>query len=84
MNSIEDVMSNEHLNAGGFFELEQHPTEGPLRAPRTPTNWSDSQPGARRPAPRLGEHSVEVLRETGYSDAEIADLQRHGVTSKAP
>ena len=84
MNSIEDVMSNEHLNASGFFELEQHPSEGPLRAPRTPTNWSESQPGARRPAPRLGEHSVEVLRETGYSDAEIADLQRHGVTSKAP
>jgi crotonobetainyl-CoA:carnitine CoA-transferase CaiB-like acyl-CoA transferase len=59
---------------------EQHPSEGELRAMRTPTSWSASQPGTPRPAPRLGEHSAEVLREAGYSDSEIAQLVKKGVT----
>ena len=80
MNSIHDLMDDAHLRASGFFELEQHPSEGPVHAARTPTDWSRSPPGARRPAPRLGEHSTEVLREAGYTDAEIAELARTGVT----
>ncbi len=84
MNSIEDVVHDPHLAASGFFAIESHPTEGNLLATRTPTDWSESQPGALRPAPRLGEHSAEVLREAGYSAGEIAELARRGVTLLAP
>jgi crotonobetainyl-CoA:carnitine CoA-transferase CaiB-like acyl-CoA transferase len=84
MNSIEDVFHDPHLAASGFFAIESHPTEGNLLATRTPTDWSESQPGALRPAPRLGEHSAEVLREAGYSAGEIAELARRGVTLLAP
>jgi crotonobetainyl-CoA:carnitine CoA-transferase CaiB-like acyl-CoA transferase len=80
MNSVEDVVSDPHLLQSGFFVTEDHPSEGSLRAMRTPTNWSESQPGTPRPAPRLGEHSAEVLKEIGYSDAEIALLVQKGVT----
>jgi crotonobetainyl-CoA:carnitine CoA-transferase CaiB-like acyl-CoA transferase len=84
MNSIEDVFHDPHLAASAFFATENHPSEARLMAPRTPTHWSLSQPGAPRPAPGLGEHSAEVLREAGYSNAEIADLARLGVTLLAP
>jgi len=45
-----------------------------------PTTWSDSQPQAGRPAPMLGQHSEEILRELGYSEESIAAFIRQGVT----
>jgi crotonobetainyl-CoA:carnitine CoA-transferase CaiB-like acyl-CoA transferase len=45
---------------------------------RMPMSWSDSTPEPARPAPRLGEHSVEVLRQAGFSDAEIDELVANG------
>ena len=84
MNTVADLLDDEHLKATGFFEPEAHPSEGPLLAPRTPTNWSATPPGPRTPAPRLGEHSVEVLREIGYSEDEIAAMVGKGVTRTGP
>ena len=83
MNSLEDVVNDPHLTASGFFGFEDHPSEGMVRTMRTPTAWSDSQPGPQAPAPRPGEHSAEILREAGYSDAEIAELVRKAVTKTA-
>ena len=80
MNSIADVVHDPHLAASGFFATENHPTEGKLLAPRTPTDWSASPPGVPEPAPRLGQHSAEVLREAGYTNDEITELARRGVT----
>jgi len=80
MNSVEDVVHDPHLNESGFFYMEEHPSEGRMRSMRTPTGWSDATPDTPRPAPRLGEHSAEVLREAGYSDAEIAEMAKRGIT----
>ena len=80
VSSVEDLVQDPHLAASGFFSFEEHPTEGKLRAPRTPTEWSACARQQLRPAPRLGEHSAEVLREVGYSDTEIEELARRGVT----
>ena len=79
--SLDDLLDDPHHAATGFFRMTDHPSEGRIREMDVPTTWSKSQPELRRPAPRLGEHSAEVLREAGYSDAEIDALLAAGVTS---
>ena len=43
--------------------------------------WSKTQPDIRSQAPRLGQHSQEVLREVGYDDAQIAAMRAAGATA---
>lgn len=84
LNSVDDLIDDRHLRETGFIAMTDHPTEGRLREMTVPSKWSVSRPGALRPAPRLGEHSVEILREAGYGDAEIEELIASQVTLVAP
>jgi crotonobetainyl-CoA:carnitine CoA-transferase CaiB-like acyl-CoA transferase len=81
LNTLESLMADEHLAATGFFSFEEHPTEGRLRQMAYPSTWSATQPRSSRPVPRLGEHSVEVLREIGYSEERIDALLRSRTTA---
>lgn len=81
MNTIDDVIDDEHLTGTGFVRMEEHPTEGRLRTTRAATQWSHTPPAPQCGAPRLGEHGAEVLRATGYSDDEIRKLATAGVTT---
>lgn len=51
---------------------------GTIRYVGAPVKFSDGECSIRRRAPRLGEHSVEVLQELGYSAEEIAEMQGKG------
>ena len=53
-----------------------HPTLGRLRTLGSPLKMSGTPIDATRRAPLLGEHTREVLLESGYSDTEIETLQR--------
>lgn len=80
MNSLDELIDDPHLAATGFFHRIDHPSEGVLKTMETPARFSSSQPEMRRHAPRFGEHSAELLREAGYSAAEIERLAADGVT----
>jgi crotonobetainyl-CoA:carnitine CoA-transferase CaiB-like acyl-CoA transferase len=80
VNSLEDLLTDEQLAATDFWKEFDHPTEGRIRMPDIAARFSRTPPDIRRLQPRLGEHSVEILGEAGFSSAEIDVLIAAGVT----
>ncbi len=60
--------------AAHTVETVVHPTAGRLRMIGSPMQIDGERLHARRPPPRLGEHTADVLAEAGYSPEEIAQL----------
>jgi crotonobetainyl-CoA:carnitine CoA-transferase CaiB-like acyl-CoA transferase len=80
---LADLFDDPHLEAVGFFDEIDHPSEGRMMLPRLPVRFGGAAAPAGRPAPRLGEHSTEVLREAGLDPREIAALVADGVVREA-
>ncbi len=79
VNTPAELLDDPHHRATGFIRKSLHPSEGELHVIGAPTKWSRTPPcDGLRPAPRLGEHSVEVLIEAGYSEAEVSALRDSG------
>ena len=83
VNRLEDLVNDPHLVATGFWQFQDHPTEGRLRMPKFPVNFGSTPADIRRHAPRLGEHTEEVLREAGVSAEAIAALTANGAAMTA-
>lgn len=73
-NTLEDLTRDAYLAEVAFFQQEQHPTEGAVTTIALPADYSETPVRVTRLAPRLGEHTAEVLREAGFSAAEIAAI----------
>jgi len=76
--TLDSLMEDPHLAEIGFFREVEHPTEGKIRDMRLPNKTSFSATREFRGAPKLGQHSVAVLREAGLNDDEIQALIADG------
>lgn len=79
LKSLKDLMADPHLEQVGFF-VGQETSQGRLRFPGIPTLFSRTPGSIRSAGPHLGEHTVAILQEAGFSEMEIA---RHLSTGAA-
>ncbi|KRB81580.1 acetyl-CoA acetyltransferase [Noviherbaspirillum sp. Root189] len=80
VNSLEDLFTDPHLRAVGTFFQAEHPDLGAITQVKSPVTFSQTPNEVRTLAPKLGEHSREVLSGAGLSDEEINALVARGAT----
>ena len=79
LHTLQDIIDDPYLWDTGFFRRVQHPSEGRMITTAPTMHFSATPAALRRPAPRLGEHTQEVLSALGKSAAEIAAICGTGV-----
>ena len=72
--TLDSLMDDPQLAASGLFTWVTHPQAGAIRTMVNPSSFSDVTPTTYRPAPAIGEHTVDVLREAGFTQQEIDAL----------
>ena len=82
--NAKEVLEYRQYEARDYFVDVDHPEAGKLRYAGWPYKMSASPPAIRRPAPLLGQHNEEVLRDIlGYSEGDYRKLCRSGAVWKA-
>ncbi|MBU6271985.1 MAG: CoA transferase [Betaproteobacteria bacterium] len=81
---LEDLPAHPHLAAVDFFQRAEMPGQGNIRYTRPPVRFMDTPAGVRSFAPRLGEHTAEILAQAGYSEAQIAAMAADRVIGLDP
>ena len=79
INTYADVFADEQIAARNMVVQTDHPTLGRLRTLGTPLKMSRTPPRPGRPAPLLGQHTDEVLREAGYTPGELTVFRAAGL-----
>ena len=74
-----DLFDDPQLNAGGRMLDIDFPNGVTKPMPPLPIEMGDHRFGLRRQAPKIGEHTREILGELGLDEAAIGDLQSQGV-----
>ncbi len=76
-----EVAADPQAEAAGCFVQTPDGAGGTFRAPAAPARFAGADDGPKGPAPSLGQHTDEVLRDAGFSTAEIAALRISGAAA---
>ena len=80
-----EILFDPQFKARGHFDIVDQPLLGKRPVQRhVAAKFGRFEAKARRPAPLLGQHNEEVLKEIGYTDAEIAKLKEDAIIADAP
>lgn len=76
--SVKDMYEDNHFRDRGFWARIQHAALGTVELPGRPFTMPEGGWALRRPAPLLGEHTEELLREAGAAEGLVAALAGGG------
>ena len=77
-----EISQDPQAHANNYFNSVTYPDGTSVQLPATPVQFSINAPLRCGPAPRLGEHNVEVLSELGYTFEQVAVMEDTGVAVK--
>ncbi|MEJ5222126.1 MAG: CoA transferase, partial [Tepidiforma sp.] len=76
---VEELFDDPQVQANGYIVEYEHSLLGPMRGPAPVVQMSATPTRIQRASPALGEHTAEVLREAGFSDADIERFRAEGL-----
>ena len=76
---VSEIKDDPQALANDYVVDFEDPTLGKLKIPGYPVRFSENRAGTRSLGPALGEHTAEVLKELGYAEQDIEDLNKEGV-----
>lgn len=83
INSIQQVFTNPQVAHNGLIQEMTHPTAGHISVPGPAVRFSSFEMGEPTPPPVIGQHTVQVLRDTlSYSDDVISALLESGTVAQ--
>jgi crotonobetainyl-CoA:carnitine CoA-transferase CaiB-like acyl-CoA transferase len=82
VNTMAELLDEPQVKARGIIMDYEHPDIGAAHCVAHPVTFDGDERKVDRAPPRHGEHSVELMRELGYSDKEIEELRRERVLAQ--
>jgi crotonobetainyl-CoA:carnitine CoA-transferase CaiB-like acyl-CoA transferase len=77
--ALKDVADHPQVKANDVVDTFTHDSLGTIRQPNPVARFNERRAGDMRSAPKLGEHTTEVLTELGLAESTIEELVRDGV-----
>lgn len=82
LSTVAEVSDNPQVQFRNLIEELYYPGKGRVKTVKTPIMIEGKLPDARMQAPLIGEHTVEVLKEHGYSDSDIQGFISQGIVAQ--
>lgn len=76
--TLDSLLTDPHITDVGLIERVEHPTQGTVKSIKVPVSMTGFEPALRYPAPLIGEHTAEILHDSGYTDDQVRAMLDNG------